>query len=64
MIADPKALPFLLTVEEVADLLRISPKAAYQRIARGQIPGVSRKTRRVLIFRDVLLKALGKGVKG
>ena len=31
MIADPTTLPFLLTAEEVADLLRISLKA----VARG-----------------------------
>jgi len=64
MIADPTTLPFLLTAEEVADLLRISPKAVYQRIARGQMPGVVRKSRRVLVVRDVLLRAIAKGVNG
>lgn len=63
MIADPTTLPFLLTVEEAADLLRISREAAYQRIARGQMPGVSRKARRVLIFRDVLLREIARKVK-
>lgn len=62
MIADPTTLPFLLTVQEAADLLRISREAFYQRIARRQVPGVYRKGRRVLVVRDLLLKSIEKGV--
>ena len=62
MISDPTTLPCLLTVDEVADLLRISREAAYQRIARGQVPGVRRTGRRVLVVRDVLLRAVMRGV--
>jgi len=62
MISDPTTIPCLLTVDEVADLLRISRDAAYQRICRGQIPGVVRHRRRVGVVRDVLLNAVARGV--
>lgn len=47
---------FLLTVEEVADLLRTSAKAIYALVERGQVEGVVRLGRRVLFRRDVLLQ--------
>ena len=46
---------FLMTVAEVADLLRTSPKAIYVMKARGQLPGVKCIGRRLLFRRDVLL---------
>jgi excisionase family DNA binding protein len=45
----------LLTVEEVAELLRTSRKAVYAMSERGLLPGVTRIGRRVLFRRDVLL---------
>jgi excisionase family DNA binding protein len=51
-------LPPLLTPAEVAALLRTSRKAVYCMIERGQIPGVVRLGRRVLVRRDVLLRSL------
>ena len=45
----------LLTAAEVADVLRTSPKATYAMIARGQLPGVVRIGRRVLVREDELL---------
>ncbi len=48
-------LPHLLTLAEVADLLRTSPKATYAMIARGQLPGVVRIGRRVLVHADELV---------
>ena len=50
-----RTLPQLLTTTEVADLLRTSQKATYAMIARGQLPGVIRIGRRVLVRADVLL---------
>jgi excisionase family DNA binding protein len=48
-------LPFLLTAGEAAALLRTSRKSIYLMIERGQIPGVTRVGRRVLILsRDLL----------
>jgi excisionase family DNA binding protein len=47
--------PLLLTVQEVADLLRTSPKAVYVMVQRGALPGVVRIGRRLLLRRDALL---------
>lgn len=51
-------LPLLLTTQEAAELLRTSRKAIYAMIERGQIPGVTRVGRRVLVRSDHLLKWL------
>ncbi len=48
-------LPHLLTLAEVANLLRTSQKATYAMIARGQLPGVVRIGRRVLVREDELV---------
>jgi excisionase family DNA binding protein len=45
----------LLTVSEVADVLRTTRKAIYAMIERGQLPGLRRIGRRVLIRRADLL---------
>ena len=45
-----------LTALEVADLLRTSRKAIYSMIERGQLPGVVRIGRRVLVQQDDLLE--------
>jgi excisionase family DNA binding protein len=50
----------LLTVEEVADLLRRSSKSIYSMIERAQLPGVTRLGRRVLVRRDDLLRWLNE----
>jgi excisionase family DNA binding protein len=54
----PGESPFLLTVPEVASLLRTSRKAIYCLIERGQLAGIVRVGRRVLVRRDVLLRSL------
>ena len=51
-------LPILLTPDEVAELLRTSRKAIYVMAERGQLPGVIRIARRVLVDRDDLLRWL------
>jgi excisionase family DNA binding protein len=53
-----KDLPPLLTVDEVADVLRTTRKAIYARIERGLLPGVIRDGRRLLVERDELLFSL------
>jgi len=45
----------LMTVSEVADVLRTSRKAIYAMIERGHLPGLRRIGRRVLIRRADLL---------
>jgi excisionase family DNA binding protein len=53
-----KGLPVLLTVDDAADLLRTTRKAVYVMIERGQLPGVTRLGRRVLLRSDRLLEWL------
>ncbi len=48
-------LPVLLTADETADLLRTSRKAVYVMAERGQLPGVTRIGRRLLVRRDTLV---------
>ncbi len=50
-----KSLPLLLTVDEAAALLRTTRAAVYMMVSRGQLPGVTRIGRRVLVgSRDLL----------
>jgi excisionase family DNA binding protein len=53
-------LPTLLTPSDVATLLRTSKKAVYAMIERGQLPGVVRIGRRVLVRQDSLVDWLGQ----
>ena len=48
-------LPMLLTADEAADLLRTTRRAIYAMVERGQLPGVVRVRRRVLLKSDALL---------
>ena len=51
-------LPALLTADDAAQLLRTTRKAVYVMIERGQLPGVTRLGRRVLLRSDRLLEWL------
>ena len=51
-------LPPLLTADDAAQLLRTTRKAVYVMIERGQLPGVTRLGRRVLLRSDRLLEWL------
>ena len=55
---DNMGFQVLLTATEVASLLRTSRKVIYGMIRLGQIPGVTRIGRRVLVRRDRLLQFL------
>jgi excisionase family DNA binding protein len=44
-----------MTVPEVAVLLRKTPKAIYSMIGRGQLPGIIRIGRRLLVDRQILV---------
>jgi len=50
-----RTLPILLTADEAADLLRTTRRAIYAMVERGQLPGVVRVRRRVLLKSDALL---------
>jgi excisionase family DNA binding protein len=52
--------PTLLTIDEVGLVLRTSKKGVYAMVERGQLPGVVRIGRRVLIREDALLHWLGQ----
>ncbi len=53
------SLPPVLTVDELATLLRMNRKTAYEAIARNDIPGVQRIGRQFRISRDAVLGWLG-----
>ena len=53
-------LPVLLTADETAELLRTTRKAIYVMAERGQLPGVTRIGRRLLVRRDSLLDWLNQ----
>lgn len=53
-------LPSLLTVQDVAALLRTTKSAIYTMIERYQLPGVVRIGRRVLIREEELVKWLSQ----
>ena len=54
-------LPEVLTVDELARLLRISRGSAYQAVRSGTIPGVVRIGKTLRIDRDAVLAWLGQG---
>lgn len=56
--SDAAEIPELLTIQEMAGILRTSPKAIYAMVERAQLPGVVRIGRRVLIRRDALAQWL------
>ena len=47
--------PDLLTVAEVATVLRTTREAVYKLVERGQVPGVIRLRKRVLVERESLV---------
>lgn len=54
--------PELLTVAEVAEMMRTSKNAIYIAAERGRLPGVVRLGRRLLFRRDDVRAHLGLGV--
>jgi len=54
-------LPPVLTIPEVAKLLRLSRGAAYMAAARGHIPGVVRVGKALRVSRDAVLEWLSQG---
>ena len=54
------SIPHLLNMSEVADVLRTTPKAVYAMVGRGQLPGVVRIGRRILVHADELVDWLSQ----
>jgi excisionase family DNA binding protein len=46
----PLDLPLLLTAYETAEILRTTRTAVYAMVARGELPGVTRIGRRLLVL--------------
>lgn len=51
----PDELPAVLTVDELASLLRLNRKTVYESIQKGEIPGARRLGRTIRISRDAVL---------
>jgi excisionase family DNA binding protein len=53
-------LPLLLTVDEMAKLLRTSRQVIYNKVSQFKLPGVTRVHRRVLFRRAAVLEWLSE----
>ncbi len=53
--------PAVLTVDELAGLLRVNRKTVYEALARGEIPGARRIGGRYRVLRDAVLRWLADG---
>jgi len=53
--------PDVLTVDEVAELLRVDRKSIYAAVARGEVPGVLRVGRLIRFSREVVLRWVREG---
>ena len=56
------AIPLILTVDEVAELLRVNRKTVYQAAANGDIPGVRRLGRTLRFYGPALAQWLQSGM--
>ncbi len=55
-------LPTFLTVDELAQILRVNRKTAYEAVAKGEVPGARRVGRSIRITRDTVVAWLrGQG---
>jgi excisionase family DNA binding protein len=54
-------LPQVLTVEEVAALLRLNRKTVYAAVKRGEIPGVRRVGGTIRVLRDAVVNWMAEG---
>lgn len=60
-IAAAVELPSVLTVDELATLLRINRKTAYAAVKAGEIPGVRHVGNAIRVHRDTVLSWLAQG---
>jgi excisionase family DNA binding protein len=57
-VQEEMTLPPVITVEELASLLRVDRKTVYQAIVDGQIPGVRKIRGTIRINRDAVIEWL------
>lgn len=58
---DPEDLPEVISVDEVAALLRLNRKTIYEQFKAGKIPGGRRVGNAIRFHRDTVLSWLAKG---
>jgi excisionase family DNA binding protein len=51
----PPEVPVVMTVDELARLLRVNRKTAYEAVARGLVPGARKLGRSIRINREAVL---------
>ncbi|MGH7437445.1 MAG: helix-turn-helix domain-containing protein [Polyangiaceae bacterium] len=61
IVRDLTEAPAILTVDELADLLRVNRKTLYDALSRGEIPGARRIGVTYRIHRDAVLTWLASG---
>lgn len=61
---DAPHLPDVLTVQEVAALLRVNRKTVYRAIERRELPGARRIGSTIRVSRDAVLRWLAEGQAG
>jgi excisionase family DNA binding protein len=61
MSGSASELPLVLSVDDVARLLRVDRKTVYAAIARGEIPGARRLGKAIRFSRDAVLAWLAEG---
>lgn len=54
-------LPEILTVDELAQLLRLNRKTVYEMVRRGEVPGVRTFGRVIRAHRDTVVRWLADG---
>jgi len=60
-IGEPRQLDLVLTVEELAEFLRVNHKTVREAIARGEIPGVRRIGTTIRISREAVVNWMNSG---
>lgn len=58
---EPVPIPEILTVDELALLLRVDRKSAYAAIKRGEIPGVRKIGKTIRVSRATVVSWLADG---
>jgi excisionase family DNA binding protein len=60
-VENPAGQPTVLTVDELASLLRVDRKTAYAAVTRGEVPGVRRLGRTIRVHREAVMAWLRDG---
>lgn len=61
VVLTPAGASAVLTVDELASLLRVDRKTAYAAVTRGDVPGVRRLGRTIRVHREAVMAWLRDG---